>query len=81
MTVVNFQSSRDSNEPLAGSADRDARAAPHAGTDAAAGGQGPAAKRVRVERGIYRQPNRKYGCASCSTGDRAFAPSATTSSY
>ncbi|HEX4116045.1 MAG TPA: tyrosine-type recombinase/integrase [Solirubrobacteraceae bacterium] len=60
MTVVKFQSSRAPKEAPAGSADRDAPPAPHADTDAAAGGEGAAAKRVRVERGIYRQPNGKY---------------------
>ena len=40
MTVVKFQSSRASKEALAGSADRDAPPAPHADTDAAAGGEG-----------------------------------------
>jgi integrase len=60
MTVVKFQSSRASKEALLASADRDALPAPHADTDAEAGGEVAAAKRVRVERGIYRQPNGKY---------------------
>ena len=80
MTVVKFQSSRASKEVPAGSADRDAPPAPHADTDAAADGGEASAKRVRVERGIYRQPNGKYAVCFMLDGGRAFAPSATTSS-
>ncbi len=69
MTVVKFQSSRASREALAGSADRDAPPAPHADTSAAAGDEG-AAKRVRVERRIYRQPNGKYAVCFMLDGRR-----------
>jgi hypothetical protein len=37
------------------------------------------AQRVRVEQGIYQQPNGKYAVCFMVEGNRAFEPSATTS--